>query len=119
MPNATVSLLQERTNLVNGYRVHSKLTAATGISPQLFVFRASDQIFDHVSTLFDLSYPTAIDAPNFDFYRQDECTRDFPDVTTALEFANYVKFRVQEILAAYTPDFVAFAGAETTPYQSP
>jgi len=110
---ATVSLLQQRVNLAEGYQVINTVTAATGIPMQVFMYRQTDDMFSHVADIRDLAYPL-VNTVDVDYYRQASATRNFDDVVTALEFANLVKKRITDLLALYTPTAAAFPGSEVT-----
>jgi len=110
---ATVTLSQQRINLPAGYQVVNTVTAASGISKSVFIYRQADDGFDHVSDIRDLAYPL-VNTPGVDYYRLDNATREFDNVAVALEFANHVKKRITDLLAIYTPEAAAFAGSEST-----
>ena len=120
MADPVITLHQERTNLPGGtYQVKNEVTAATGISAELFVYRKSDESFSHVATLSDLAYPTTVD-PDQDWYRLSVAIKELADVSQALEFANHVKFRLNELMAAYTSaTYADFAGTEDTVIPAP
>ena len=115
----SLDLFQERTNEAGGiYRVANSITAAVDIPTEVFVYTQADDIFFHVATLPDFIYPT-VNTPAFEFYRQDNATKDLTDVELALAFANHVKFRLDTLLVAYTDDFNNFPGSETTMFPIP
>lgn len=106
---ATATLNQVRSNLPEGFEIVNSITDPVDIPPELFVYDAIDDKFSHVATLTDFQYPTA-NTVNINYYRKDNATKLYDDVVTALEFANHVKFRVDELLKAYVPDMDTFPG---------
>lgn len=116
---ATISLEQVRTNLVSGFEVANTITAANEIPTELFVYKQADDSFSHVATLFDLAYPT-VNTPGTEFYRQDNATKVYDNATTALEFANHVKFRIDTLVNAYNDgDLTNFPGTFNTNHPTP
>ena len=115
----SIDLLQTRTNEAGGiFRTVNLITDSTDIPKELFVYRQFDDVFSHVAGLVDFYYPN-VNTPGFEFYRQDNATKDYDNVENALEFANSVKSRLAIVLAAYTDNFVDFPGSETTTIPTP
>lgn len=113
MANSSIQVYQERVNIPEGHRIINEVQSATLIPKELFVFKSTDDSFSHVATINDLEYPTAND-PGYSHYRLDNVTKDFEDISTAIEFAAHIKVRLQEVVTAYTQDAADFAGSEVT-----
>ena len=107
---ASLTLTQTRTNELTGFKDENVITAAVDIPKELFVYHQGDDVFSHVATLFDLALPIVND-PQYDFYRQDNATKEFDNATTALDFSNYIKDRVDTLVKDYNEgDLVDFPG---------
>jgi len=111
---ATATLNQVRTNLPSGFEIANTITSPVDIPAELFVYVALTDVFSHVATMTDFAYPN-VNTPGQEYYRQDNATKEYEDVTTALEFANHVKFRVDELLKVYNTDLDTFPGTFNYP----
>ena len=112
--SATLTLTQTRTTLPTGFEVTNVVTLGVDIPNELFVYYQANDEFSHVATLFDLAYPIVNDV-QFDFYRQDNAARVYDNATTALEFSNYTKARIDTLVKNYNDgDLVDFPGVEVT-----
>jgi hypothetical protein len=112
--SATLTLTQTRTTLPTGFEVENVVTNGVDIPNELFVYTQNNDEFSHVATLYDLAYPIVNDA-QFDYYRQDNATKVYDNATTALEFSNYTKARVDTLVKNYNDgDLVDFPGVEVT-----
>ena len=106
---ATATLNQVRSNLPEGFEIVNTISNAVDIPEELFVYKAIDDEFSHVASLTDFSYPIT-NTVDVDYYRKNTATKLYADVVTALEFANHVKYRIDELLKNYVPDMDAFPG---------
>ncbi len=87
------------------YSVQATITSTTNVDQSLFVYRYSDQEFDHVATTLDvLTYPTSLN-PSYPFYRQTTVTRLNASPAAAVDFAQTVKSRLTSLAREY--DLVA------------
>ena len=115
---ATVSLFQQRSALgPGGYQITNNITASNGIPAELFVYTTADGLFNHVASMDDFQYPvTRVTAQNAGaaFYRLAAATAIYPDVATALDFANLIKKRVNSLLLVFDDTTLTFVGSETT-----
>ena len=112
--SASLTLTQTRTNELTGFKVANVITDEIDIPKELFVYHQGDDVFSHVATLFDLALPIVND-PQYDFYRQDNATKEYDNATTALDFANYIKSRVDTLVKEYNEgDLVDFPGVFVT-----
>lgn len=98
------------------YRVVDSVTAAVGISTAVFVFRYSDQKFDHVATVLDMNqYPEGAPTPGKDYYRMSSVTRDFSDVNEAIDFGKTLITRMTALANEYATVTTSFtAGSPQT-----
>ena len=81
-------------------------TPNVNIDKYLFVYRYSDQLYDHVATVLDVStYPTVTPNPLFPFYRVDTVTKLTENSAEAVDFSNMVKSRLTTLAKEY--DLVA------------
>jgi len=116
---ATMTLFQQRTNEgPDGYKIKNRVDAAADIPMEVFVVKTIDDTFDHVATIEDFFYPAVKDV-EIPYYRVSEVDRLFDNVETAISFASHVKFRVDAVVKAYTPDVSDFVGSESTDFPTP
>lgn len=87
------------------YRVADVVTAATGISTSVFVFKVAGSVFDRVATVLDMeTYPDSLVAAsnaNLPYYRQTSMAVDFTDVSLAIDFAATVRTRLTALANEY------------------
>lgn len=120
----TITHTQTRTDAVPPaaslsapYRVVDVVTATTGgLSTSVFVFRYSDQQFDHVATVTDMqSFPAGGPTPGKDYYRLSSVTKDFADVNEAIDFGKTLIQRLTTLANEYTTVTASFtAGSPQT-----
>lgn len=83
------------------YVVQATTTSTVNIAPEVFVYRYSDQLFDHIATVLDVeTYPNALN-PLFPFYRLNTVTRQFPAANEAVDFAATIKSRLTSLAKEY------------------
>jgi hypothetical protein len=120
---ATVSLFQQRSAPgPGGYQILNEITAHTGIPAELFVYDTITQVFNHVATMDDFGFPVGVSAAQAAgalYYRSSSATATYPDVATAIEFAQMVKQRVNALLNVFDSAAAGFAGSETTAFPLP
>lgn len=109
--SVTVHQLREATG--GYYRSTSTVTLVSGgIPEELFVFAYSDDSYQHVATLSDLTDYPATKTPGDDYYRLNEVVLDLLDVSQAEESASLVLLRVQQLVDAYEDAKNTFFGEE-------
>lgn len=111
--SATLEVFQERSNIPGGHRVETIVISSVLIPKELFVLRQEDDTFSHVAVISDLVYPTYKDNL-FSYYRVASVSRDFEEITTAIDYASHVKYRLEQVALAYTQEADSFVGSETT-----
>jgi hypothetical protein len=111
----SVSLLQTRSIDTNSqYVVNTTVSAATGVDPALFVYKAQTNVYDHVATLNDLTqYPSGA-TQGAAFYRLDNVTQTFSNVEDAISAAAAHKTLVAALATDYGIATASFLGSETT-----
>lgn len=83
------------------YQVQATVTTAANPGTSLFVYRYSDQQFDHVATVLDVqTYPTALN-PAFPFYRLTTVTQSFVNSNEAIDFSATVRSRLTTLAKEY------------------
>lgn len=88
--------------------VNPGLVANVNIDKYVFIYRYSDQAFDHVATTLDIiTYPTVTPNPAFPYYRMDNVTKLTTNASEALDFASTVKSRLTSLAKEY--DLIATA----------
>lgn len=117
--------LQETTRERDGttfYVVRGAIERAYGIATGLFVFRAEDDAFSHVATVYDLNtYGEAVVQPPTDpvhaFVRRAEVEREFGSKADAAEFSSHLRQRVALVVKDWQADAgVAFGEESYTTY---
>ena len=89
--------------------VNPGLVANVNIDKYVFIYRYSDQVFDHVATLLDvLTYPTVTPNPAFPYYRMDNVTKLTTNVSEALDFVSTVQSRLTSLAKEYDLNSAAF-----------
>lgn len=117
---ATLTLHQTRTNEPNGtYKVVNEITVANGIPPEIFVLKSTTAEFSHVANVGEIENLPASDTPPTPMYRSSICEKIYPDVASAISFAQGLKNRVEILIQEYTAEAAAFAGSEDTNYPLP
>lgn len=114
----TATLHQKREAITGGYKITSTITVATGISKYLFLFKQSDNVYQHVCTVDDLvRYPVTPD-PAIAFYRHDDVilTYTTEDLDVAIGEAALQKSRLLALLPEWTVYSATFVGEEDTVY---
>jgi hypothetical protein len=87
------------------YSVEATVTSTVNIDEEVFVYRYSDQLFDHVATVLDVeTYPDVL-TPGQPFYRQNTVTQLFTAANEAVDFAATVESRLTSLAKEY--DIVA------------
>jgi hypothetical protein len=87
------------------YSVQANVTSTVNIDDAVFVYRYSDQLFDHMATVLDMqTYPDAVN-PSFPFYRQNTVTQLFVAGNQAIDFATTIHTRLTSLAKEY--DIVA------------
>lgn len=99
------------------YRVHNQVTYAHEIPQKVFVFNVETGEFDHVATVWDLqSYPFTKDEAileHIPYYLASECSREYPDIQSALDFTSYVYSRIEWLVRDYKDATGVFTGVLT------
>lgn len=116
----TITLHQKREAIAGGYKLTSTITAATGIPTELFLFKESDDSYQHVCTVDDiLRYPHGT-SPTIDFYREPTAVLTYTteDLDEAIEEAALQKTRLAALVGEYDDAVNAFDGEEDTTYTS-
>jgi hypothetical protein len=120
---SSVSLsLHQVTSVTDGpaYKVLNEITAAQGISPAVFVYKAATQKFSHVATLRDMSlWPDSYDFAlqfNKPFYRLTLSLRTWKSPDGMQEDVAETARRVARLLADYNNYQASVATDVTTTF---
>ena len=90
------------------YQVAATVTASVSIDQNVFTYRVTDGLFDHVSTVLDIqTYPTTL-TPGVPFYRQNTVTQQFNTGDQAIDFSSTVKSRLTSLCKEYDITASAF-----------
>jgi len=108
MAATSITYTQDQSTIVGpptSYQVIETVTATVNIDQYVFVYRYSDQLYDHVATVLDVAtYPTALN-PAFPFYRQNTVTKVTTNSAEAIDFSAMVQSRLTSLAKEY--DIVA------------
>jgi len=99
------------------FRVQSSITAHSGIEAEVFTVAKSGTgyIYQHVSTVADMeTLPIVPPVSDGDMYRIDAIDVHFNEVSAALEHADYIKARLQELVTDYSTAVSDFEGTDDT-----
>lgn len=89
------------------YQVQANVTGTVSIDDAVFVYRYSDQQYDHIATVLDMqTYPDALN-PSFPFYRQNTVTQQYTSGNLAIDFAQTIESRLTSLCQQY--DVIASA----------
>ena len=113
---ATISHTQVRAIVEGGGSVVDTVTASTAIPPELFVFLTADDLFSRIASIADIntwpnSKPAAVSAGKA-YYRSATCTRVFPSIANAQEWAALVPATFKRLAVEWTATS-SFAGTTT------
>lgn len=96
------------------YRVKFEIPASVEAPLALFVFEVTDDEYSHPATIYDIqAFPeTKAEAVSegLDCYRQNTVTRDFEELTKALDFINVTRRRLRHTMAELDLKGTDFAG---------
>lgn len=99
------------------FQISFVITASEGLPLSLFTYNATTGEFSHPSTVYDLeAYPdNQNEAINLglDFYRDFEVTRQFDNITDAIQFAVVTRSRLTNLASAQPLVESTFVGRET------
>jgi hypothetical protein len=96
------------------YRVVDVVTATVNIDPEVFVYRYSDWVFDHVATVLDMEQIQELTpTPGAPFYRQNYVVRDFASESQAAAFAEELISRMERLALEYVLYPSTFVGTTT------
>jgi hypothetical protein len=99
------------------YKSENEVIASEGIPLALFVFAVATEAFNHIAAVRDLeAYPdTKAQAvtDGVDYYRQPAVTREYDNITDAIEFATHVRARLDFLAQDYPKTKDQFVGSET------
>jgi hypothetical protein len=116
----TLTIHQKREVIPTGYKITSTITAAAGIPTELFLFKQSDNVYQHVCTVDDIGrYPHGT-SPTIDFYREPAAVLTYTtdQLADAIEEAALQKTRLSELVGEYDDASTDFVGEEDTSYTS-
>lgn len=118
-----IDLHQERTLVDGKYRVDTRVTYASGIGSEIFVYDTELDVFVHVATVWDM-VNTGTDralaqVDRQPYYRKAYATVDYDDQVRALAFAAYTKERVQLLALLHDQLNTEFLGEEDVTYTEP
>lgn len=117
---ATITLEQTRTNEPGGtYKVVNLLKNAVGIPNELFALKSTSAEFSHVVNVGEIELLPLLDTPPAEFYRVDTVTKEYPNIASAISFAEGLKRRVDILIEEYTAEAAAFPGGEDTDFPLP
>lgn len=95
------------------YKIVDTVSAAVGIAKEVFVLNADDATFDHVATVADMfNLPTVI-TPSIGYYRVSAVTKEYEDVTTAIQLSNVLRSNMQLLVNDYLEAVTVFVGTTT------
>lgn len=87
------------------YQVQATCTGSVNIDQSVFVYRRSDDQYDHIATVVDVAtYPTSTN-PSFAYYRLNTVTKATTNSAEAVDFAATIKSRLTSLAKEY--DLVA------------
>lgn len=96
------------------YQVKFEIPASEESPLTLFVFDVVDDAYSHPATLYDIeAFPETKEAAisaGLDCYRQNNVTRQFDELTKALDFVSVVRRRLRHTMAELDLKGVEFAG---------
>jgi len=99
------------------YRVLNQVTYAENIPSQIFVHDTETEEFVHVATVWDLqTYPFTRDeaiSGLIPYYLAAQCTKDYSDIQSALDFTAHVYSRVEWLVRDYETANDVFEGVLT------
>lgn len=96
------------------YRVVDVVTASVDIDPEVFVYRYSDEKFDHVATVLDMeTIPSTTPTPGLIYYRLNYVVQDFSSVSVADNFARMLIARMEKLALEYKLLSTTFVGVTT------
>lgn len=99
------------------YRVDDEVTASSGIDPEVFVFRTSDEAFNRIATVDDMMLlpntraQALIDGD--DYYRLAQVVKDYESLKTADDAATTIVGRIKQLLVDYDAAVNEFVGTTT------
>lgn len=117
----TVTIEQENTVIESTpgevlFQISFVITASEGLPLALFTYNATTGEFSHHATVYDLNaYPESQnDAINqgLDFYRSFEVTKQFENMTDAIQFAMITRSRLTALTSAQPLVESTFTGKE-------
>lgn len=114
----SITVHQKREAVTDGYHLLTTITSATNIPKELFLFKESDDSYQHVCTVNDiLTYPTT-STPGIEFYREDttSLTYTVDQLDTAIEEAALQKTRLEALVTQYRDAVGEYVGEEDTTY---
>jgi hypothetical protein len=120
----SVSITLNQTNSTHNdqdnqpvYKSENEVSASEGIPLALFVFAVATDLFSHVAAVRDLeAYPVSkaqAVTDGVDFYRLATATREYDNITDALEFATHVRSRLDFLAQDYPKTQGEFVGSAT------
>jgi hypothetical protein len=86
------------------------------IDDELFLFKYSDDAYEHVVTVDDLYRYPAVKTPGYDYYRLAASSHDFNTLGDAISHAAAQKSALAELIPAYSSAVASFVGSEDTVY---
>lgn len=97
------------------YSVTATVTVSANMGTSLFVYRYSDQLYDHIATVLDvMTYPTTTPDPAFTYYRLPTVTKVTASAAEAVDFANTLASRLTTLATEYDVVATAFVVGTTT-----
>lgn len=96
-----VTSFVDQANAAPLYRVLNEVTASTGASPCVFVYKTATQKFDHYASAADMErWPDTREQAEIDnlaFYRVSNVQRDWKNLADMYEDLDYTARRVQSL----------------------
>jgi len=97
------------------FKVDTKVTYASGIAREIFVFKTDTQDFSHVATVYDMeTYPADYDTAvgdAVDYYRKDQAIVGYSSEQTAVDAADYTLSRIDSLARQYNTFKTEFEGS--------
>ena len=102
------------------YQVTTRVTYASGINRNIFVFNTETQDFEHVATVYDMeTFPADRDEAILGliaYYRKDVAIVGYTEETTAIDAADYTRERIGYLATQYQLAQEEFEGSEDYVY---